>query len=99
MRCPYPSFTRAIPRGFDSRRQGAERVTASAKERGWSVRRRAEDRGANDGRRLFHGARPQQLLPGPQYGDAAVLFCFVFLYMAAAGGARGVLTHYEIVEA
>jgi putative oxidoreductase len=33
---------------------------------------------------MFHA--PRSLFPAVNGGDAAVLFCFVFLYLAAAGG-------------
>ena len=39
----------------------------------------------HDGRRLLHGARAAELLPALNGGDAAILFCFVFLYLFTAG--------------
>jgi putative oxidoreductase len=34
----------------------------------------------------FIGHAPRNLVPALNGGDAAILYCFVFLYMAAAGG-------------
>ena len=42
-------------------------------------------RGRN-GVRLLDGARTAQLYPVLNNGDASILYCFLFLYMAFAGG-------------
>ena len=34
----------------------------------------------------FIGHAPRNFFPALNGGDAAILYCFVFLYMAAAGG-------------
>jgi len=39
----------------------------------------------HDGRRLFHGAFSQRAAADLNQGEPAVLFCFIFLYLAAAG--------------
>ena len=41
----------------------------------------------------FIGHAPRNFFPALNGGDAAILYCFVFLYMAAAGGGPWSLDH------
>jgi putative oxidoreductase len=41
----------------------------------------------------FIGHAPRNVFPALNGGDAAILYCFVFLYMAAAGGGAWSLDH------
>jgi putative oxidoreductase len=47
----------------------------------------------------FIGHAPRSLFPALNGGDAAILYCFVFLYMAAAGGGVWSLDHARMRDA
>ena len=76
-------------------RQDAGRACCISRAR-WNCRRLADRHRLSDpaggvravrlhGRRLFHGAFAAGLLPALNGGEPAILYCFVFLYLAAAG--------------